>query len=677
MPEDINYQIVPEGKIRDYIDGTIRKDTPEEYVRQTVEKRLVIEHKYPKQRIAVEYPIKMGDGKKRADIVIFSEKATAEELQDQQNIVLIIECKKESVKPTDKGEGVSQLKTYMASCSNCVWGMWTNGKHKTVYQKVTDDKGRIHYEEANDIPSADGSNSANGRPKRGQMSKATDDNLLFTFRTCHDIISVNEGHSKQAAFFEFLKVIFCKITDERNVTKPVEFYTTASERNNSDGQATVYKRIAAIFEEVKKKQGKIFEANDRIKLEPRTLSHLVGELQKYSLLDTRIDFKGKAYEEIVGSNLRGDRGEFFTPRNVMQMAVAMIAPQEGEKVLDSSCGTGGFVVTAINAVIATIKSKMQEDYGENIEDWPPVVRHAFNNKITEIAGENFFGFDINPDLVKATKMNMVMNNDGSGNIIQLNSLLPPHEWSEEKKQLLEERMGCPKNSIVNHKTIDLFDVIVTNPPFGSKIPINDQQILEQFDLAHSWAKDQHGNWVMNSTKLRGSVPPEQIFIERIVQLLRPGGRAAIVLPDSIFSSPGLEFIRVWLMRHTHIIASIDLHADTFQPHNGTQCSILFVVKKTTEELQEEQSLGFIPDNQIFMAMVDHIGHDKRGNTIYKRDEEGNLILRHEENDVREVDATTDEVTYRKETFEEKIVNDQTILVADVFLKWKREQGITW
>lgn len=486
----------------------------------------------------------MGDGKKRADIVIFSEKATAEDLQDQQNIVLIIECKKESVKPTDKGEGVSQLKTYMASCSNCVWGMWTNGKHKTVYQKVTDDKGRIHYEEANDIPSADGSNSANERPKRGQMSKATDDNLLFTFRTCHDIISVNEGHSKQAAFFEFLKVIFCKITDERNVTKPVEFYTTASERNNSDGQATVYKRIAAIFEEVKKKQGKIFEANDRIKLEPRTLSHLVGELQKYSLLDTRIDFKGKAYEEIVGSNLRGDRGEFFTPRNVMQMAVAMIAPQEGEKVLDSSCGTGGFVVTAMNAVIATIKSNMQKDYGENLEDWPPVVRDAFNNKITEIAGENFFGFDINPDLVKATKMNMVMNNDGSGNIIQLNSLLPPHEWSEEKKQLLEERMGCPKNSIVNHKTIDLFDVIVTNPPFGSKIPINDQQILEQFDLAHSWAKDQHGNWVMNSTKLRGSVPPEQIFIERIVQLLRPGGRAAIVLPDSIFSSPGLEFIRV-------------------------------------------------------------------------------------------------------------------------------------
>lgn len=181
---------------------------------------------------------------------------------------------------------------------------------------------------------------------------------------------------------------------------------------------------------------------------------------------------------------------------------------------------------------------------------------------------------------------------------------------------------------------------------------------------------------MNETNLRGSVPPEQIFIERIIQLLKSGGRAAIVLPDSIFSSPGLEFIRVWLMRKTHIIASIDLHADTFQPHNGTQCSILFVVKKSDVEIAEEEKLGTIPDYNIFMAMIDHIGHDKRGNTIYKRDEEGNLILHHEENQVREVDGEGN-VSYRQETFEEKIVNDQTILVADVFNKWKRENGITW
>ena len=664
--------IIPEGKVRDYIDGTIRKETPEEYVRQTVEKRLVMEHKYMKSQIKVEYTVKMGDGKKRADIVVFPTECTLEQQKDQQNVYIIIECKKESVKPTDSKEGIQQLKTYMAACSNCIWGMWTNGKQKTVYKKVQTPKGVV-FDECNDIPSADGSTNENERPTRTSLTKATDDNLLFTFRTCHDIISVNEGHSKQAAFFEFLKIIFCKIQDERNVLSPIEFFTTSTERNFPDGQASVYNRIANIFEVVKKRNSKIFDANDQIKLEPRTVAQIVGELQKYSLLNTNIDFKGKAYEEIVGSNLRGDRGEFFTPRNVMHMAVDMINPKEGEKILDSSCGTGGFVVTAMNAVIAKLTAKMESRYGVK-EDWSADIRKAFDDTISQIAGENFFGFDINPDLVKATKMNMVMNNDGSGNIIQLNSLLPPILWHDDRKAVIRKAMDKP-GDITNIKSIGIFDVIVTNPPFGSKIPIDDQQILEQFDLGHSWNKDDDGNW-FKTDNLRGSVPPEQIFIERIVQLLKPGGRAAIVLPDSIFSSPGLEFIRIWLLQNTRIVASIDLHVDTFQPHNGTQCSVLFLVKKTAEEKAEERELGQIPDYDIFMAMIEHVGHDKRGNTIYMRDEKGNFITEHKEVDVREV-ASEGNISYRKESFDEKIVNDQTILVADVFAKWKKEQGITW
>ena len=666
--------IIPEGKVRDYIDGKIRKETPEEYVRQTVEKRLVIEHKYPKSCIAVEYMIKMGNGKKRADIVIFPKDSISDDLKNQHNIQIIIECKKETVKPTDKKEGVEQLKTYMAACSNCKWGMWTNGKHKTVYKKTIDAKGEIVFDECNDIPSAVGTTNENERPKREILTKATDDNLLFTFRTCHDVIYVNDGYQKADAFFELLKIIFCKIQDERNLFKPVEFYTTSVERNFPDGQLTVYNRISKIFEEVKRRNSKIFDANDTIKLEPRTVAKIVGELQKYSLLNTNIDYKGKAYEEIVGANLRGDRGEFFTPRNVMHMAVDMINPIAGEKILDSSCGTGGFIVTAMNAVISKLTAELERQHGKK-EDWPVEIQQLFNTEISKMASENFFGFDINPSLVKATKMNMVMNNDGSGNIIQLNTLLPPAEWAENKKKQLAHALGISVDSILNYKTIGLFDVIVTNPPFGTKIPIDDQQILEQFELAHIWSNVSDKGWQM-TTSLRSSVPPEQLFIERIIQLLKPGGRAAIVLPDSILSSPGLEFIRVWLLKNTHIIASVDLHADTFQPHNGTQCSILFVVKKTKEEMDEEKALNQILDYDVFMAMIDHIGHDKRGNTIYKRDDEGNLIMEHREELVKDIDAEGN-VVYRKEAFDEKIINDQTILVADVFAKWKKEQGIVW
>ncbi len=177
-------------------------------------------------------------------------------------------------------------------------------------------------------------------------------------------------------------------------------------------------------------------------------------------------------------------------------------------------------------------------------------------------------------------------------------------------------------------------------------------------------------------KLQSSVPPEQLFIERVLQLLKEGGRTAIVLPDSILGAPGLEYLRQWLIHKTKIIASIDLHADAFQPHNGTQCSILFLQKKTQKEIDAEEKNGAIIDYNIFMAMIDHIGHDKRGNKIFKRDEKGNIIVKEEEKMVpeRALDGT---VAYRKEIQQEKIINDQTILVAGAFVKWKKEEGIQW
>ncbi|WP_052600185.1 N-6 DNA methylase [Aureispira sp. CCB-QB1] len=665
---------IPEGKIRDYVDGTIRKDTPEEYVRQTVEKRLVNEHKYSKEQIKVEFGVQMGSGKKRADIVIFPNDATEEELKDQHKIHIIIECKKEAVKPTDKNNGVAQLKTYMAACNNCEWGMWTNGMHKTVFRKVINDKGKTDFEEYNDIPSADGTTDEDERPNRNTLIKAYEDNLLFTFKTCHNIIYVNEGFQKQPAFFEFLKIIFCKIHDERNLLEPIEFFTSSKERNYKDGQATVYKRIAKIFEQVKKRHSQIFDKNDEIKLKPRTVTFLVAELQKYALLSTDIDIKGKAYEELVGANLRGDRGEFFTPRNVMKMTVDMINPQDNEKVLDSSCGTGGFVVTAMNSVINRLTQKLEAQYGEK-EGWNSDVRKIFNEKISEIAAENYFGFDINPDLVKATKMNMVMNNDGSGNIIKLNTLLPVQEWSEDTRKHLAKALGVPLIKIRNHKTIGFFDVIVTNPPFGSKIPIKDQQVLEQYDIAYIWNKDADGNW-LKTDRLQSSVPPEQLFIERIIQLLKEGGRAAIVLPDSILGAPGLEYLRYWLVKNTRIIASIDLHADAFQPRNGTQCSVLFIQKKTKEEITEEEKNRAILDYDIFMTMIDHIGHDKRGGKIFKRDDKGNVVMLEVEKLVKEKDAEGNLIS-RKEVSQEKIVNDQTIHVAKIFADWKKKQGISW
>lgn len=649
--------MIPEGKIADYIDGKPRNDTPEEYVRQTIERRLINELKYKAAQIQIEYSLKNGTTRIRADIVIWNYNAQE---HTQDTIKIIIECKKDSTLPENSKEGIKQLKSYMSLCPNCEWGMWTNSISRFVFRKIITPEGEINFEECNDIPSANGRVDEIDKPERGKLRNASDDNLLFVFRSCHNYIYVHEGLSKNLAFFEFLKIIFCKIEDERCLpTAPIEFYATSAERRNSDGQLIVEKRIGQIFSKVKQHYSGIFKPNDKIELNPGSLAYIVSALQSYSLLNTNIDIKGKAYEEIVGANLRGDRGEFFTPRNIMKMTVDMINPKFDEKVLDSSCGTGGFIVMALTHMLDKLQREFEEGLGRPKSEWSNSDFQAFSDRKKEIASSQFFGFDINPDLVKATRMNMVMNNDGSGNILQVNSLLPPHMWPDEFKSQLANALGIHSSSIRNHRTINLFDVIVTNPPFGSKIPIRDDYILEQFELAHSWKRDKvSGRWEMTD-KLQPSVPPEILFVERCTQFLKEGGRMGIILPDSILGSPSLGYIRQWILVNHTVIASIDLTPDTFQPHNGTQTSILILQKKTQRQKDSEAMNHHLASYKIFTACIDRVGHDRRGNPLYKRDDKGNEIV------LRDKDGKP-----------ERIPDDQTEFLAEIFREWQKKTPFT-
>lgn len=473
---------------------------------------------------------------------------------------------------------------------------------------------------------------------------------------------------KQPAFFELLKIIFCKIHDERNFPDPLEFYATADEKASSDGRLTVAKRMGKIFDAVKKRYPTIFDSNDRIKLQPRSLAYIVGELQRYSFLDTNIDVKGKAYEELVGANLRGDRGEFFTPRNIQRMAVRMIDLKPGEKILDPCCGTGGFLVIAMNEMIQRLRADMPSIVSEG-------MRSGLNELIQELARQCFFGTDINPDLVKATKMNMVMNNDGSGNILRQDSLLHPHEWEGQFRKDFAKALGIDPDSLRGPKDLAHFDVITTNPPFGSKLPIKDRETLSQYKLGHVW-KPKDGRVWARTEDLQGSVPPEILFIERCWQLLKPGGRLAIVLPDAILGAPGLLYVRYWMLTHCKIIASIDLHPDTFQPRNGTQTSVLLLQRKTDEEMSSEATQEQMADYDIFMAQLNAMGHDKRGNTVYKRNEDGEEILAEVENPELIEFAAGGEATVRPVP-RRKVVNDDTPLVADEFIDWKAHVFLGW
>jgi len=640
--------IVQQGKLLDFIDGsTQRNETPEEYVRQEIAKSIVREYGYRKPNIAIEFTLRVGSRKPRADLVIF----TDDDEHQQQNAEIIVECKAPSVKSSDKGEGVGQLQSYMAACPNVIFGLWTNGMERFCFQKVVK-KGQIIFAEVPDLPAFGQSLEEADRPRFDQLKAASSDALLFAFRRCHNYIAGNQGLQKPEAFWEFLKIIFCKIFDERS-SDEVAFYAGANERYSMNGQMKVKARVDKLFNAVKTDFPTIFKPAEGIELSPPVLSFIVSQLQIYSLLESDIDVKGRAYEEIVGANLRGDRGEFFTPRNVCRMAVHMLDPQENQLLLDPACGTGGFLISAMNYVIEKIAETEQKKWGGNIER----AENAIRQRTSRYAQKNIVGLDLNPNLVKASKMNMVMNNDGAGGLFQGNSLAVPATWDE----LLRDR-----------KLLSAVDLILTNPPFGSKIPVDEPSILEQYELGHTWTYNSSSDKWEKNKAIQKSQPPEILFIERCLQFLKPGsGIAAMVLPDGILGAPGLGYVRQWLMCNARILASIDLHPDTFQPSVSVQTSLLVFQRKTKTQIEVEAAAKTFNQYSVFMALANHIGHDKRGNVTYVRDERGFEIIEEIEELVKEYIGG--KPAYKRQTVQRKVIDDNTLQISKVFKKWLAEQ----
>lgn len=655
-PVTIASGAVPEGKVADFLTGNHVRDTPEEYVRQNLEKALVRQYKYSATDCEPEFPMKVGSSRKRVDVIVFEPGA----VHSQEHALVLVETKRAGTSPSNKTEGIDQLRSYMAACLNARYGVWTNGDEKFCLAKRADGRGGFSFEEIIDIPAYGQTEADAQRPQRKDLKPATADNLLFAFRRCHNYIAGTEGKQKPDAFWELLKIIFSKIEDERS--RRLDFYATAAERENATAAASAKARIQKIFEtKVLTKYGAIFQTSDHvIDLKPTVVAFVVSQLQGYSLLASPVDVKGVAYEEIVGSNLRGDRGEFFTPRNACRMAVTMLNPQPGEKLIDPSCGTGGFLITAMNHALAHIEAEERADWidparGDDAE------RAELYRKREEYFREMVHGLDLNPNLVRAAKMNMVMNNDGSGGLWQANTLANPRTWSggaSERVQL--GTMGCA----------------VANPPFGANIVIDDHEILEQYDLAAMWDRVD-GRWEMRRDKhgtpvLQKSQPPEILFIERLVQLLTPGtGRFAVVIPNGILNNPALGYVRTWLLQNVQVLAVVDMARELFQPKNDTQTSMVL-----GRRLSPEERLAAVAGSleyPIFMAVTERIGHDKRGNVLYRRTETGEDVLVTRAETLADIDPDSGDEVLRDVEVSERLVDDELPDAATAFLRWLNEQ----
>lgn len=579
----------PAGKIRCFVTQKLRKDTPEENVRQRWARSLVDEYGYDVADMDVEFSVKMGTVRKRADIVIFRPGG----LRRQDTVVVIVEAKREDVSPRDKAEGVDQLKSYMSACSACKFGLWV-GAERRAYKKSDD--GAI--DDTTDIPRF---GAYSPTPQFHELRPAVD--LKASLRRCHNYIYANQGIQKAEAFHELQKLMFCKVLDENEFVDQLRFFVRGEERKSIAGQRRLRdERIVPLFDDVKERYPYIFDADERIKLNLKVLAYIVSELQRYSLLDTQTDVKGQAYEELVGANLRGDRGEFFTPRNVCDMAVRMVLSLYQNqriaslKVLDCCCGTGGFLVAAVNQLRNRVAGFEQAKGGA-----PEDMRHRIAVRIKEMAERNLFGMDINPFLVRTTQMNLVMHGDGSVNVFQGDSLAAPGEWEDEGARRKIKQ--------------DSFDVVVTNPPFGGQAHVDDPHTLSRYQLPALETKD-----------TRRLMPAEQLFVEGALRYVKHGGYLTIVLPRSIANNPGLKFIRKWLLINTRIVASIDLPKETFAEGGGVPNPSVLIMQKLTPEEKMLAQAGVLDKYDIFMSIPKKVGIDKRGNPMYTRTPEGLVVL---------------------------------------------------
>ncbi|MFI2644807.1 N-6 DNA methylase [Streptomyces sp. NPDC018610] len=573
------------GYLEDYLTGEPVLDRPEERVRQVHLRRLVEEYGYPKRHMRTEFEIRKGSKLiGPADIAIFHS-----DVHEQSNLYIVVENKRQ-----DSKDGVDQLTSYM-SPTKAPFGVWFNGTSTKCFSSHTE---APYFRRIPDIPKYGQTLAEVGRYKKSDLEPATE--LRSIFESVHNYIFANQGLLKDATFKEILKLLFLKLADEKSAKAECDFSITDDELTNLiEGKNTSFiARIAKLFSRVKNEYRDVFDSSEEIRLNDDCLAYAVSALQKISLTRTEADIKGVAFQTFVGAYQRGDRGEFFTPAPILQMCIKMLNPRDDEFIIDPACGSGGFLVEALRHVMSRITTAR-----------PDMTEGERRDAGLRYARTYLRGIDFNPDLAKVAKMYMVLYDDGHTGIVNADSLLPS---SRLNTQALSSGAGEIRDG--------LFDVVVTNPPFGTKGKITSKEKLSEYLLGRNWTKQ--GDRFVPSSKLRpGGQTPEILFIERCVQLLHPGGRLALVLPDGILTNTSLRYVRDYIVDHLQIFAVVSLPDGTFRQSGvNPKTSVIFGIKK---EKQDDSN-----EDRVFMAELDRIGYDlikKTAPLLFLRGEEGDVL----------------------------------------------------
>jgi type I restriction enzyme M protein len=554
---------------------------------QVFARRLVDDLGYPKDLIQTrpQYRVRTAPSataKEKGypiDIAVFT---SARKLESDAYI--IVECKKKTRK-----DGEEQLRIYMNMAPSAQIGVWFNGKdHLYLFREIGTDR-KVHWSVLPTLPKFGQSVSDIGTLRRRDLSIPT--NLRAVFKDIRNHLAGNTtGITRdQELAVEIISVLFCKIFDEINCAPNdlPQFRTT-----HSEPVAKLKARIDKLFADVRTEYPDVFRKNEIISLDPKSLRYVVGELQNYCIVEAPRDAIGDAFEVFIGPATRGEEGQFFTPRNVVRMMVDIVEPQPGQTIVDPACGSGGFLIVALEQVWKKLEAEaLHKGWSEKL----------LERRRKEVATRCFRGLDKDAFLTKVTKSYMAIVGDGRGGVLCEDSLSPPASWSSDAQQSIQ---------------LETFDIVITNPPFGSKIKVTGTQKLSQYELAKKWKKPKakESDWTENN-KYSTEQTPQLLFIERCIQLLKPNGKLAIVLPESIFGMPVYGYVVQYLYKNFSLRGFVSLPEEVFQPYTHAKTCVLFLQKRDP-----------LADESIEMAIADWCGHDSRGNPTVRSTPEGQELL---------------------------------------------------
>ncbi|REJ40533.1 MAG: restriction endonuclease subunit M [Microcystis flos-aquae TF09] len=597
-------------------DHSERWSDPEEKVRAEFWAELIYKYDYDPKLIKFEVKVPRRTPNDLADIVIYKD-------EEHKDPYFVFEIKRSDITDAEFSQSIEQACGNRASLAAPFCGSIAGLTRRLLrfddkqkYPPMERDRNHL-----TDIP------KRFGKPpewrfyknKEGQDLKAVPrEELRSAIRKCHQTLWEGGRRSPIAAFGEFCKLIFVKYRDEKNPDiedgQPYAF-----QRRDGESSEDLSKRILRLYTNEQEKEPGVF--TDKINIDPPVIAQVVEHLEALSLDRTELDTKGVAFEEFMGGFFKGDFGQYFTPRELIAFSIELLNPERKHLVLDPACGSGGFLLYALDHVRRAANLRY-----ENYKSDPRQSVDHFNYWHS-FAQNNLFGIEINEELARVAKMNMIIHDDGHTNIVGHDAL-----------DFLE-RLTALKPELVPNK----FDVILTNPPFGSvvKSTEKDKGYLDQFDLRHYLSKgttdtepdestqgERNAKRGAKAVKERTSIKTEILFIERVYSYLKPKeGRAAIILPDGILTNSSLQGVRDWMLSHFQILAVVSLPQFAFAYYDaGVKASIVFLRKLGDGEVVSD-------DQPIFMALAENIGYDATGRktfnvTVERETPEKEKIERH-------------------------------------------------